>query len=460
MSKEPDAPCDVELERAWRETAANCRAAGVATVLADLFPGTQVAEINRLIDIGVDGFVVRHPQSSNAWTQALRTIEEARLNAHDLAVVAACGAQSPRDTIEAFDAGADLVALDTGFIDPGPGLAKRANAAIAGLMPSTTSQHWRHGFDWGAGWLWIVLLGLALLIAGTVLVVVGLTRVLLPYDEQFLGITRAQLSTINPNLLSFMRHDRIVLAATSLSIGVLYTSLGWCGMRQGQPWARRAMLASGAVGFASLFLFLGFHYVDPLDVGLSIGLFPLFVIGMVLGVDRHLELSDDLDNDLAWRMGMRGQLLFVGLGVGLIVAGVTIAAFAVSRVFVFSDLAFMKTTAGKLAEANPHLLPLIAHDRAGFGGVLAADGVALLALSLWGFRRGSRWVWWALFAAGSVGFAGGLYAHILVGYLEFGHLLPLFVAGLVFVCALGCSFPYLAHKKICEPSLARGAGHP
>jgi hypothetical protein len=214
-------------------------------------------------------------------------------------------------------------------------------------------------------------------------------------------------------------------------------------MRRGQAWARRALLASGAVGFASLFLFLGFHYVDPLHIALSTGLFPLFVVGMLLPLRQQSRPSRDLDNDGAWRLGLVGQMLLVGLGAGLVVAGLTITTVGVTRVFVFSDLQFLQSTAALLSGANPHLLPLIAHDRAGFGGALASDGVALLLLSLWGFRRGESWVWWTLLGSGLVGFLGGLLAHLLVGYLELWHLLPLLASGVVFALALLMTFPYL-----------------
>jgi hypothetical protein len=92
-------------------------------------------------------------------------------------------------------------------------------------------------------------------------------------------------------------------------------------------------------------------------------------------------------------------------------------------------------------------LPLIAHDRAGFGGALASDGVALLLISLWGFRRGERWVWWTLLCAGLAGLAGGVYADLVVGYLEFGHLLPVAVSGIVLIAALALAAPFLLTRR-------------
>ena len=42
----------------------------------------------------------------------------------------------------------------------------------------------------------------------------------------------------------------------------------------------------------------------------------------------------------------------------------------------------MNLTPGTLVEINPRLIPLIAHDRAGFGGGVATAGLLLLA-SVW-----------------------------------------------------------------------------
>jgi hypothetical protein len=282
-----------------------------------------------------------------------------------------------------------------------------------------------------------------MLIVGTVVWVVGLTQVVLPYDLAFLGISRDSLTGMNPRILSFMQHDRITFAGTLMSIGVLYSSLAWNGIRCGWRWARRALAASAAVGFASLFLFLGFHYVDPLHVALTAGLLPLFVLGLVLPARAELKPARDLDSDVESRLAFIGRLLFFSVGIGLITAGLTITIVGISSVFVFSDLEFLRATAADLTNANEHLLPLVAHDRAGFGGALTCDGVAVLLLALSGFRRGARWVWWTLLISGLVGLASTVYAHVAVGYLEFAHLLPVLLSAVASSAALAFSARYL-----------------
>lgn len=349
------------------------------------------------------------------------------------------GLSTPRQIVDAIAAGATLVLVDTGFLSAGPGLAKRANEAIAGRA----SDHAPRGSTWRDGWRWIALLGAGMTVAGLAVLAVGLTRITLPYDESFLGLSHDAIATLNPRLLAFMKHDRITLAGTMVSLGILYAGFAVGGMRRGLRWARSATIASGALGFATIFLFLGYHYVDPLHVVLAVGLFPIFLAGVILKTEPRWPKSADLDNDRVWRAGLWGQLYFVALGAGLTVAGIFIASVGVTGVFVWSDLQFLGTTSEALSRANSHLLPLIAHDRAGFGGALASDGVGIMLIALWGFRRGESWVWWTLLLAGLAGFLGGVYAHVAVGYLEFGHLLPLAASGAVFIAGLVLSAPHL-----------------
>lgn len=423
----------------WRSILGMARQHGVTAVLVDMPIENSATLAETALQCGAAGIVLRGNPEGVDVNSIIRSTR--RGVASKAVIVAACGAQSSRDISESIEAGANLVALDRGLSEAGPGLAKRGNEAIAGLRCSGSASAAAPAFT--SGWGWALMLGLGMLIAGAVVWWVGATRVVLPYDLAFLGLSREALARVNPRLLAFMEHDRITLAGTLLSIGLLYASLAWNGMRRGWLWSRKALAGSGIIGFANLFLFLGFHYVDPLHIALSAGLFPLFALGLLLPTQPIVHPSRDLDNDSAWRLGLVGQLLFIGLGVGLVVAGVTISAVGITSVFVFSDLQFLRTTAVSLNSANAHLLSLIAHDRAGFGGALASDGVALTLISLWGFRRGERWVWWTLLLAGLAGLISGIYAHVAVGYLEFGHLLPVFVSAVVFILGLTLSSAFL-----------------
>ena len=75
-----------------------------------------------------------------------------------------------------------------------------------------------------------------------------------------------------------------------------------------------------------------------------------------------------------------GRLVWIGSSLGLIGAGMTIMFVGMTEVFVPSDLAFVGYTREELHAINPRLVPLIAHDRAGFGGGVLTTGILLLGI--------------------------------------------------------------------------------
>jgi hypothetical protein len=92
------------------------------------------------------------------------------------------------------------------------------------------------------------LLGIGMLLGGALAWLIAATRVVLPYDEAFLGLDRDALPSINARLLAFMAHDRVTLAGTRLSLGVLYSVLALWGVRAGAHWAWQAVVGSASVG--------------------------------------------------------------------------------------------------------------------------------------------------------------------------------------------------------------------
>jgi hypothetical protein len=293
-------------------------------------------------------------------------------------------------------------------------------------------------------WFWILLLGLGMLLGGVLSWLVAVTRVVLPYDEAFVGISRAGLDAVNPRILPFMAHDRITLAGTMISIGVLYAQLALWALRGGIHWAWRTIGASAALGFASFFLFLGFDYFDPLHALVTALLLLFFLLGFRgRGSTPPVVPCPDLKNDWRWRAANWGQLLFVGLGFGLVAAGFVIACIGITTVFVPEDLAYLQTTREQLHAVTPRLVALIAHDRAGFGGALMSNGIAVFLIALWGIRRGARWVWWTLLVGGVPGFTGALSVHVGVGYVDLWHLAPVYIAGAVYLLGLVLLYAYL-----------------
>jgi dihydroorotate dehydrogenase len=398
--------------------------------------------IHALTQVGVQGFVMQDGIVQAGWVQTNPTIHALALEdlrqikaITNAPIIAAGGIFQPRDASDFLEVSPDLVSLHAGLVFSGPGLVKRINAVVTQPRDVIVQTN--------TAWIWFFLLGLGMVIAGVVVLIVGATRATLPYDESFLNVSRATLELLNPFLLDFLRHDRVTLAGTMISIGLLYEGLAVFGVRNGLHWARQSIRLSGIFGFGSFFLFLLYGYFDVLHALASVVLLPFFVLGLRAPFEARSTPSLDLENDTIWRLGLIGQLMFVIVGFGLILAGMTISLVGAVRVFVPEDLLFMQTTALALSQANPKLLALIAHDRSGFGGALWSTGLAVLTSSLWGFERNRAWLWWMLFTAGSAGFVATLWIHEHIGYINFVHLLPAYVGALIFVCGLIFSAPYL-----------------
>lgn len=354
---------------------------------------------------------------------------------------AAAGIHEPADALDAMSAGADQVLLGSGFVYGGPGLPKRiADALVYEEIKNTPEPRppsfWRH-------WGWMCLLGIGMIVGGAAAWLIAISNVVLPYDESFLGMTREELRRVHPHLLHFMSHDRITLAGTMFSIGILYYMLAKHGMRNGLHWARTAVLVSCLIGFPSFFLYLGYGFFDPLHATAAAILLPMFLLSMRRNPDRPSRAPANLRSDRIWRKAVWGQLCFVALGISLAVGGLTIASVGVSFVFVPSDLAYLNVTPAQLDAINPRLIPIIAHDRAGFGGALLADAAALLAAALWGIQQGARWLWRTLLLSGAPAFFAALSVHFEIGYQDFIHLLPSYFALFLYIVGLILLYPYM-----------------
>src|SRR5437763_13098291 len=120
-----------------------------------------------------------------------------------------------------FQAGADLISTDTGLIYTGPGLPKRVNEALLYASPPAEPPA-EELSPTERTWFWTTLLGAGMLIGSVLALVIAATRVVLPYDEAFVGLERDQLAAINPRLLAFLAHDRVSLAGAMMAIAVLY----------------------------------------------------------------------------------------------------------------------------------------------------------------------------------------------------------------------------------------------
>jgi hypothetical protein len=381
-----------------------------------------------------------------ALAVALEQVRMLRQRWPTLLLVASGMAHEPEQGLELVKAGADLIGVDTGLIYTGPGLPKRINEALlyARAVPPTPDE--QPSFT-ERTWFWTTLMGAGMLVGSLLALLIAATRVVLPYDEHFVGMTRAQLHQVNPRLLSFLAHDRVSLAGTMSALGVLYLGLSLFGVRRGLHWAQQSVFYSAFAGFAAFFLFLGYGYLDPFHAFVTVVLLQFLLLGLhsKLGPPPLPDVPQ-LYGDWRWRASLWGQLILIGHAVAVLTAGTVIAGFGVTRVFVPEDLEFMQTTAEGITSANDRLLPMIAHDRATFGGMLVCTGLVLLLPALWGFRPCSAWLWWTMLIAGVLAYAAAIAVHLAVGYTDPFHLLPAYGGLAVFLLGLGLSYPFL-----CQP---------
>lgn len=341
------------------------------------------------------------------------------------------------------DASATVLATPEALVAAGPGWfqrvieARRATAAAPGLRDV--------GLDprrWPA-WIWGLIVGVAMIGAGLAAAAITLGPVLLWYDRDFLGMQLAEVDAVNGRLVHFLQHDRITMAGGMVAIGCLYSGLAWGGIRRGWPWARNAYLVSGLIGFPTLLYFLGTGFVEPLHTALAIVLFPMFLAAVWRRPAVARSTIAPEGSDRVRRRALTGQLLMIVTGVGLFAGGATVSVVGLTDVFVDTDLEFLRADPAVLHEANPLLAPFVAHDRAGFGGLLAATAVAIVLLSMWGWRRGEAWVWWTLLGAATAGFVPALIVHRGIDYTTVEHLFPVYLGVVFTAVALTLSRPFL-----------------
>ncbi|MBL9166551.1 MAG: hypothetical protein JNN07_02280 [Verrucomicrobiales bacterium] len=378
---------------------------------------------------------------TRAVPEQLAAIREFRQGGDsNFGLIVSGGIHCPADALELLRAGADVALIDSGLIYSGPGLAKRINEAVLEHRSHASSTHDSTPAPgvFRCSWFWTLMLGVGMLTGGLMALWIASSKVVMPYDEVYCGLTRNQLVALNPKLLPFMAHDRVSLAGTMLTIGLLYAAFAWFGGRRGQHWSHVATQCSAGVGFFSFFLFLGFDYFDPFHAFVTAILFQLFIqalVGQQLPIVHHH--APELCETAEWRRGQWGQLLWVIHGLGLLAAGGIICTVGIGEVLVATDESFLGVSSTTIREIAPRVLPLVAHDRATLGGMLAAAGVLYLLASLWGVRRGEAWLWHTLVWGGILSYAPAIGVHFIVGYVEWIHLLPAFLGlGLLLIGAL------------------------
>jgi hypothetical protein len=265
----------------------------------------------------------------------------------------------------------------------------------------------------------------------------------LPHDLAYLGMSARELCAVDQcRIVEFMIHDRASFGGALFAIGVLYAYLALFPLRSGEAWAWWLFLISGSLGFATFLAYLTYGYLDTWHGIGTLLLLPLFVGGIVrtrrlVGPWRGplVMVTGDRLPDRTWA-GLGRACLLAGAS-GTAIGGLTIFGIGLTDIFVPEDLEYMRMSTVDLRAVNPHLVPLIAHDRAGFGGAVMTLGLIAVVI-LWCTPM-TRALWQAMLIGGGVALAAATGIHFVVDYTDLWHLTPVLAATLSMATGLALS---------------------
>jgi hypothetical protein len=241
-----------------------------------------------------------------------------------------------------------------------------------------------------------------------------------------------------------MVHDRAAFGGTLVGVGVIYTWLVAFPLSRGEAWAWWTLALSGGLGFLTFLSYLGYGYLDTWHGLGTLLLLPVFVLGMwrsrsLVAAEGPAVLTEPGDWFRRRDRRALGRLVLLIGAMATIGGGLAILRVGVGDTFVPEDLEFIGLDATAVGRINPHLIPLLAHDRAGFGGGVLTLGLTT-ALCLWcsGLRRS---LWQAVAIAGGGSLGAALTVHVAVGYTDLWHLAPALLAASCLVVGLVLELP-------------------
>lgn len=279
----------------------------------------------------------------------------------------------------------------------------------------------------------LLLLSLGLTLSGLFALFLAASGQFLPHDERFLGQTAHDLCSLHGcRIVHFMIHDRLAFGGALVAMGLSYFWLVEFPLRDGCAWAWWLLLFSGTIGFISFLAYRAYGYLDTWHAVATLVLLPCFLVGLKRSCSRLVKWESV--TPVAGPPLSLGRLCLLATAVGMIGGGVTILLVGMTCVFVPQDVAFLGLGLAEMDALNPRLVPLIAHDRAGFGGAILCCGVVLF-FSVW-CGRPSRSLWQMLALAGVVGFAAAIGAHPAVGYNDAFHLAPAVIGAMLYLAGL------------------------
>lgn len=290
----------------------------------------------------------------------------------------------------------------------------------------------------------LLLTAAGLVLAGGFAMFLGLRGEFLPHDIRHLGMTEAELCRLAEcRVTAFMVHDRVAFGGALVSVGTLYGYLALFPLRAGEAWAWWLFLVSGAAGFLTFLTYLGYGYLDVWHAVGTLVLLPVFLIGLFR--TRHLARRPRrpwlLERRLAALLtpaGLGQVCLTLGAG-GVAVAGLEILRIGTMETFVPEDLHFLGVTAEQLSAVNARLVPVIAHDRAGFGGAVFTTGLTAFGCLL--FAPVNRALWQTLLVGGTIALGAALGVHFVVGYVDHWHLAPAVAGAGSLLIGLALTYP-------------------
>jgi hypothetical protein len=294
----------------------------------------------------------------------------------------------------------------------------------------------------------LVAEGLMLCAAGLGAFAIGLTVKLMPYDTDYMGETISELCAVQHcSIVAFIVHDRISFAGVIIALGILYVWLAAVPLRAGRAWAWWCLALSGLAGAGSFLTYLGYGYLDPVHAATTAELLLVLIAGLIFsysGLDSPRGIATLVvpaeKIDMRSRAGLARAFLLAAAG-GLFVTGLAIMTIGATFVFVPTDIDFIGAQAREMTVVNPRLIPVIAHDRASFGGALLASGLAIFFTVFAGMRAGDRGLWWVLFVMGAIAFGATIVIHAWVGYTSLAHLSPSYVGAALYGIGLALAWP-------------------
>ena len=291
----------------------------------------------------------------------------------------------------------------------------------------------------------VKLTAVALIGSGLFAFFLGATGHFLPHETAHLGMSADDLRAIaESRIVYFMIHDRVSFGGSIIGVGTLYLWLAEFPLRARQAWAWWTLLLSGITGFASFLAYLGYGYLDTWHGVATLALLPAFVLGMLKSFTSLRPLPSfqvllTTGCSVSWKSAYGfGRLLLLVTAVCLGIGGLIIMSVGMTTVFVPQDLEYMELLATDLEDVNPRLVPLIARDRAGFGGGVCCCGITMFFCILCG--KSSRSLWQALFITGTAGFGSAIGVHFPIGYVSFTHLAPAYVGAAMFFLGMILTF--------------------